>query len=128
MVAVFRRAGFEARSTFDEGVIEVHLDLRPTPAAEAAIEARAQRAEAEAVRLLLAPRSVAVIGAGRERTGVGHAVLRNLLAHQFNGPGVPGQPQHRPRRRGPGGAADRRRRRARSTWRWSSCPRPRSPA
>jgi acyl-CoA synthetase (NDP forming)/RimJ/RimL family protein N-acetyltransferase len=92
MVAVFRRAGFEARSTFDEGVIEVHLDLRPTPAAEAAIEARAQRAEAEAVRLLLAPRSVAVVGAGRERTGVGHAVLRNLLSHDFNGPVYPVNP------------------------------------
>ena len=89
MVAVFRRAGFQARSTFDEGVIEVHLDLQPTPEAEAAIEARAQRAEAEAVRLLLAPRSVAVIGAGRDRTGVGHAVLRNLLAHDFNGPVYP---------------------------------------
>jgi acyl-CoA synthetase (NDP forming)/RimJ/RimL family protein N-acetyltransferase len=92
MVAVFRRAGFETRSTFDDGVIEVHLDLRPTPAAEAAIEARAQRAEAESVRLLLAPRSVAVVGAGRERTGVGHAVLRNLLAHDFNGPVYPVNP------------------------------------
>jgi acyl-CoA synthetase (NDP forming)/RimJ/RimL family protein N-acetyltransferase len=93
MVAVFRRAGFETRSTFDDGVIEVHLDLQPTPAAEAAIEARAQQAEAEAVRLLLAPRSVAVVGAGRERTGVGHAVLRNLLAHDFNGPVYPVNPR-----------------------------------
>lgn len=93
MVGVFRAAGFEARSTFDEGVIEVHLDLQPTPAAMAAIEARAQRAESEAVRLLLSPRSVAVIGAGRERHGVGHAVLRNLLAHDFNGPVHPVNPQ-----------------------------------
>jgi acyl-CoA synthetase (NDP forming)/RimJ/RimL family protein N-acetyltransferase len=92
MVGVFRAAGFEVRSTFDEGVIEVHLDLRPTPAAEAAIEARAQRAEAESVGLLLSPRSVAVIGAGRERHGVGHAVLRNLLAHDFNGPVYPVNP------------------------------------
>jgi acyl-CoA synthetase (NDP forming)/RimJ/RimL family protein N-acetyltransferase len=92
MVAVFRQAGFETRSTFDEGVIEVHLDLQPTPAAEAAIEARAQHAEAEAVRLLLAPRSVAVIGAGRERSSVGHAVLRNLLTHEFNGPVYPVNP------------------------------------
>ena len=93
MVRVFRRAGFQARSTFDEGVIEVHLDLQPTPEAEAAIAARAQRAEAEAVRRLLAPRSVAVIGAGRERHGVGHAVLRNLLAHDFNGPVYPVNPR-----------------------------------
>lgn len=92
MVGVFRSAGFEARSSFEEGVIEVHFDLQPTPAAVAAIEARAQRAAAEAVRLLLEPRSVAVIGAGRERHGVGHAVLRNLLAHDFNGPVHPVNP------------------------------------
>jgi hypothetical protein len=66
MVAVFRQAGFEAASTFEDGVIEVRLDLRPTPAAEAAVEARVQRAEA--VRLLLAPgrwRSSAPAEAGR---------------------------------------------------------------
>jgi succinyl-CoA synthetase alpha subunit/RimJ/RimL family protein N-acetyltransferase len=93
MVGVFRAAGFQVRSTFDEGVIEVHLDLQPTPGAEAAIEARAQRAEREAVRLLLAPRSVAVIGAGRERHGVGHAVMRNLLAHDVNAAVYPVNPR-----------------------------------
>jgi acyl-CoA synthetase (NDP forming)/RimJ/RimL family protein N-acetyltransferase len=86
MVAVFRSAGFTAASRFGDGVIEVRLDLRPTPEAEAAITRRAQRAEAEAVRRLLAPRSVAVIGAGRDPSGVGHAVLRNLLEREFAGP------------------------------------------
>jgi acyl-CoA synthetase (NDP forming)/GNAT superfamily N-acetyltransferase len=86
MVGVFRNAGFTVASHFGDGVIEVRLDLRPTPGAEAAIMARAQRAEAEAVRRLLEPSSVAVIGAGREPSGVGHAVLRNLLDHGFAGP------------------------------------------
>jgi acyl-CoA synthetase (NDP forming)/GNAT superfamily N-acetyltransferase len=92
MVGVFRQAGFQTASTFEDGVIEVRLDLQPTPAAEAAIDARAQRAEAEAVRLLLAPRSVAVIGASRDRHSVGHAVLRNLLLHEFTGPVYPVNP------------------------------------
>ncbi|HEX8804413.1 MAG TPA: GNAT family N-acetyltransferase, partial [Acidimicrobiales bacterium] len=92
MVGVFRQAGFEAASAFEDGVIEVRLDLRPTPEAEAAIAARAQRAEAEAVRLLLAPRSVAVVGASRDRSSVGHAVLRNLLVHEFAGPVHPVNP------------------------------------
>jgi acyl-CoA synthetase (NDP forming)/GNAT superfamily N-acetyltransferase len=86
MVGVFRNAGFTAASRFGDGVIEVRLDLRPTPEAEAAIAARAQRAEAESVRRLLEPRSVAVIGAGRDPSGVGHAVLRNVLDHGFAGP------------------------------------------
>ena len=92
MVSVFRQAGFETASTFEDGVIEVRLDLQPTPAAEAAIEARARKAEAEAVRLLLAPRSVAVIGASRAHHSVGHAVLRNLLHHEFAGPVYPVNP------------------------------------
>ncbi len=86
MVAVFRNAGFTVASRFGDGVIEVQLDLRPTPGAEAAVAARAQRAEAQAVRRLLEPRSVAVIGAGRDPSGVGHAVLRNVLDHGFVGP------------------------------------------
>ena len=85
MVAVFRNAGFTAASHFGDGVIEFRLDLQPTPEAEGAIAARAQRAEAEAVRRLLAPRSVAVIGAGRDPSGVGHSVLRNLLDNEFAG-------------------------------------------
>jgi acyl-CoA synthetase (NDP forming)/RimJ/RimL family protein N-acetyltransferase len=89
MVRVFRKAGFALDSSFEDGVIEVTFELQPTPEAEAAVAARAQRAEAEAVRLLLAPRSVAVVGAGRDRGSVGHAVLRNLLAHEFAGPVYP---------------------------------------
>lgn len=92
MVRVFRQAGFSVASSFEEGVIEVRLDLQPTPEAEAAMEARARRAETGAVRLLLAPRSVAVIGAGRDPGSVGHAVLRNLLAHEFAGPVHPVNP------------------------------------
>jgi acyl-CoA synthetase (NDP forming)/RimJ/RimL family protein N-acetyltransferase len=89
MVTVFQQAGFGVRSQFADGVIEVHLGLQPTPEAEAAIEVRARRAEARAVHLLMAPRSVAVVGASRERGSVGHAVLRNLLHHELVGPVYP---------------------------------------
>jgi acyl-CoA synthetase (NDP forming)/RimJ/RimL family protein N-acetyltransferase len=89
MVAVFRQAGFEATSSFEEGVIEVRLDLQPTREAAAAVEARANRAEARSVRLLLEPRSVAVVGASRQRGSVGHDVLRNLLHHELCGPVYP---------------------------------------
>lgn len=92
MVAVFQQAGFVASSSFEDGVIEVRLDLQPTPEAQAAIDERARQAEARAVRLLMAPRSVAVVGASRERGSVGHAVLRNLLQHEFAGPVYPVNP------------------------------------
>ena len=86
MVGVFKHAGFTTSSGFADGVIEVRLDLQPTVEAEAAIESRAQHAGAQAVRLLLAPQSIAVIGASRDRGAVGHEVLRNLLQHEFAGP------------------------------------------
>ena len=43
MIGVFTQAGFETATRFADGVVEVRLDLQPTPEAEAAIEARARR-------------------------------------------------------------------------------------
>jgi acyl-CoA synthetase (NDP forming)/RimJ/RimL family protein N-acetyltransferase len=86
MIGVFTQAGFEAATRFADGVVEVRLGITPTPQAEAAIEARAHTAAAQAVRRLLSPRSVAVIGAGRGSGNVGHAVLRNLQRAGFQGP------------------------------------------
>ncbi|MGZ4710835.1 MAG: GNAT family N-acetyltransferase, partial [Acidimicrobiales bacterium] len=93
MLAVFHQVGFEATSSFGDGVIEVKLGLEPTPEALAAVDERAQRAEARSVERLISPTSVAVIGAGRERGGLGHEVFRNLLAHDFMGPVYPVNPQ-----------------------------------
>jgi acyl-CoA synthetase (NDP forming)/RimJ/RimL family protein N-acetyltransferase len=93
MLAVFHQVGFEATSSFTGGVVEVRLGLEPTEEAVAAVEQRARRAEARSVERLLNPTSVAVIGAGRERGGLGHQVFRNLLAHDFVGPVYPVNPQ-----------------------------------
>jgi acyl-CoA synthetase (NDP forming) len=38
---------------------------------------------------MLAPNSVAVIGAGRQRGGLGHEIVRNLVAGGFDGPVYP---------------------------------------
>ena len=86
MIGVFTQAGFEAATRFADGVIEVRLGITPTAQAEAAIEARAHTAAAQAVRRLLSPRSVAVIGAGREWGSVGQSVVRNLQRSGFQGP------------------------------------------
>ncbi|MDP1819518.1 MAG: acetate--CoA ligase family protein, partial [Acidimicrobiales bacterium] len=79
-------AGFETATKFADGVVEVRLGLAPTPEAEAAIEGRARCAASQAVRRLLSPRSVAVIGAGRAPGGIGHEVIRHLQRVGFQGP------------------------------------------
>jgi acyl-CoA synthetase (NDP forming)/GNAT superfamily N-acetyltransferase len=86
MLDVFRSAGFESSRTLAGGVVDVYLGIEPTDATRAAIEAREQAAEARSVARLLAPRSIAVVGAGRRPGTLGHEVLRNLLEHGFRGP------------------------------------------
>jgi len=92
MIGVFTGAGFEAATRFADGVVEVRLGIVPTPEAEAAIDARARRAAAEAVRRLLSPRSVAVIGASRTPGTIGHELFANLQRAGFQGPVFPVNP------------------------------------
>ncbi len=85
MLRVFTQAGFGARSEFADGVIEVAFDIEPNEEAAAAMARRARRAERQSVARLLEPEVVAVVGASREAGGLGHQVLRNLLATPFRG-------------------------------------------
>ncbi len=86
MIQVFRDSGFpvELRSTPE--AIEVELPTSLTDEALARFEEREDRAAVEAVRALLEPRSVAVVGASRRRGTIGGEILHNLLAAEFNGP------------------------------------------
>jgi acetyl coenzyme A synthetase (ADP forming)-like protein len=92
MLAVFRGAGFEERTRFDAGTIDVELIIEPTDRRLATQETHEHRAESASVARLLRPSSVAVIGASRNRATVGHQVLRNLLAAGFDGPVYPVNP------------------------------------
>ncbi len=85
MIKVFTDAGYTAHRSFTDGVVRLELDLAPTEASVAVMRAREQRAEARSVQRLLAPRSVAVIGTGRDEAGLGRTLLRNLLAAGFTG-------------------------------------------
>ncbi|MFD4375700.1 GNAT family N-acetyltransferase [Streptomyces sp. NPDC058486] len=85
MIKVFTDAGYTQKRSFEDGSVRLHLDLEPTDRSLAVQRAREQRAEARSVQRLLAPGSVAVVGAGRTPGGVGRTVLRNLLEADFTG-------------------------------------------
>ncbi|MGW7433577.1 bifunctional acetate--CoA ligase family protein/GNAT family N-acetyltransferase [Streptomyces sp. NPDC054861] len=85
MIKVFTDAGYTQKRSFEDGSVRLHLDLEPTDRSLAVQLAREQRAEARSVQRLLAPGSVAVVGAGRTPGGVGRTVLRNLLASGYTG-------------------------------------------
>ena len=92
MLAVFRDAGFDEQTRAVEGITMVELTIEPSDRTVAAIEHREHRAESLSVARLLTPGSVAVIGASRDPSSIGHQVLRNLLAGGFVGPVYPVNP------------------------------------
>ena len=77
MLTVFAEAGYEVRRHFDDGVVMVEFAIDPTDRSRAVMESREHRAEARSLADLLAPRSVAVIGASRAWGSIG-----NTAAHQ----------------------------------------------
>jgi acyl-CoA synthetase (NDP forming)/GNAT superfamily N-acetyltransferase len=92
MIGVFLDAGYEATRSYVDGVVCLRLALEPTATSVAVMRSREHRAEARSIARLLAPTSVAVIGASREPYSIGHTILRNLLDGEFAGPVYPIHP------------------------------------
>ena len=80
MLGVFRAAGFETRTRFADGVIEVSIDLTPTASALAIISQRLQQATNRSLQPMLDPEVVAIIGAGRRPGSLGHELLMSVRA------------------------------------------------
>jgi acyl-CoA synthetase (NDP forming)/GNAT superfamily N-acetyltransferase len=85
MISVFRRAGFQQESSTEGGVTRVVLDLSFTPAVQERVDANAWQASVASLRSIMAPTSIAVIGASRSGTGVGSEILRNLSDGGYRG-------------------------------------------
>ncbi len=85
MLGVFAAAGYDVASRLDEGVVEVSFDIDPTGDSLAAMDRRERAAESASVRPMLAPASVAVVGAGRHTGTLGADVVANLVANGFAG-------------------------------------------
>ncbi len=92
MLAVFADAGLNEVSRLVEGTVRVRLDLEPTADYLASREQRERVAAAASVESFLRPRTIAVIGAGRTPGGIGHQILRALLAGDFTGTVFPVNP------------------------------------
>jgi len=92
MLDVFRESGFPVQTHFAWDVVEVSFPTELTPDGLARFEGREERSAANALRRVLYPRSVAVIGASRKPGSVGDAVVRNLVESGFRGPIFPINP------------------------------------
>ncbi len=85
MMQVFTEAGYEVHRRFDDGVISLSFDIDPTEKSRAVMEAREHRADARSVAGLLAPASVAVIGASRAWGSIGQQLLEHIVEGGFTG-------------------------------------------
>ncbi|MFC3962080.1 bifunctional acetate--CoA ligase family protein/GNAT family N-acetyltransferase [Nocardia jiangsuensis] len=95
MVTVFRDAGYQVERSRDGSVLHLEFAIDPTEALVSVRDARERASEARSVGNLLAPRSIAVIGATPGTGRVGGVVLANLLAGVFQGPVYPVNPNRR---------------------------------
>ena len=89
MLRMFRESGFPTTSRWTDGGITIEMPTSFAPEALARLDSRDQVATIASLVPLLRPRSVAVIGAGRERGSIGGEVFHNLIATGFNGPVYP---------------------------------------
>lgn len=92
MLNVLAEAGFVRQYQRNAEVMRVVLDIESTPEAKAAADARDRTAVIRSIGRVLEPRSIAVVGAGRQKGTIGHELLRNLLAGGFAGPLYPVNP------------------------------------
>ena len=92
MLRVFADAGLQAHRALADGVYDLTFPL-PTDEADVAlgsyrdaVAARERSADVASLRHVLAPASVAVVGASRRPGSVGRAILHNIVTGGFSGP------------------------------------------
>jgi predicted CoA-binding protein len=90
---LLRDIGLAVDFHFDNATVDVRIKLDRNPGLLASIGAREHEAERTSLAGIMAPASVAVVGASRSPSGIGHKVLRNLLDGGFPGTIYPVNPK-----------------------------------
>jgi acyl-CoA synthetase (NDP forming)/RimJ/RimL family protein N-acetyltransferase len=85
MIGVFRESGFEPEVRATAGALHVAFPTELTEDARRRFERRDSVAAAAAVRHVLEPDGIAVLGASAERGAMGAEVLRNLVRAGYRG-------------------------------------------
>ena len=95
MIGVLRDSGFALDVRAEPGLLEIELPAQLSAEARERFEERDRTAAVAAVRHVLQPESIAVVGASRRQASVGGTVVRNLVAAGFAGPVYPINPHAR---------------------------------
>ncbi|HET8943763.1 MAG TPA: GNAT family N-acetyltransferase, partial [Dehalococcoidia bacterium] len=95
MMDVFRDSGFPLESRIKYGTYHVAFPIEETAEATERAADREAWAAAASVRVFFEPKSVAVVGASRQRGTIGAELFRNVLRHGFTGTVYPVNPKAR---------------------------------
>jgi acetyl coenzyme A synthetase (ADP forming)-like protein len=93
ILEVLAASGMAVHCSDRAGVLRVTFPTEETEESIEAALAREKTAAAESLRPILAPRSIAVIGASREPGTIGHQIVRNLLDSGYTGDIFPVNPK-----------------------------------
>jgi acetyl coenzyme A synthetase (ADP forming)-like protein len=93
MRSVFQESGLEIREKLEGTDIEVDLSAIPSAASVARLEMRDRLATTASLRPFFRPKAVAVVGASRQPTAIGHRALEALVRNHFQGPVYAVNPQ-----------------------------------
>jgi acetyl coenzyme A synthetase (ADP forming)-like protein len=90
---VFRESGFAIEEKPDDGQVDVDLAILPTQDSVARLEMRHRVATVASLAPFFRPRSVAVVGASRDPSAIGHHFLDALVKGEFHGAVYPVNPK-----------------------------------
>jgi acetate---CoA ligase (ADP-forming) len=85
MLQMLRESGFPVQTRSEPGEVHAELPTKISPEGVRHFEDRERLSAVAAATHLLAPRSVAVIGASRKAGSIGAAVVHNLVANGYRG-------------------------------------------
>lgn len=92
MIDVFRKSGFEVKSHWSGGDIEIDLSVTPSGASASKSEMRDRVATVASLRPFFRAASVAVVGASRDPSSIGYRLMDALVRGGFQGAVYPINP------------------------------------
>ena len=85
LIDLVRHSGFQVRERLEGGYVEIDLLVMPTEASVVRSEMRDRVFTTASLRPFFHPKSVAVVGASRNPSSIGHRILEALIVSRFQG-------------------------------------------
>ncbi|PWI57392.1 GNAT family N-acetyltransferase [Sulfoacidibacillus thermotolerans] len=85
MLSVFRASGYELVSKIESDTVHLYLSLSHTEKFRRLREMREKRATVASLKPFFEPSSIAVVGASKDPTHLGHILLKNILQSDYTG-------------------------------------------